>query len=150
MKLDWASATLTSTPDVTAVDYLRIDLNYGAGYTDDTDFRIDDIILVRPEKLEVHYQSWAIAETSTTDSTALYELTATTNVPWYSGLYDFFNVYVAHQAAAILFRQMGQDQDALTEEAIASRELQRLKRKFPTTKLTPTKNFKPQGLNFNK
>ena len=150
LKFNWADATKTSSPDIAATDYLRIDLNYGAGYADATAARIDEIIMVRPEKMVLHYNSWAIAETSTSDSTKLYELTATTNVPWFSGTYDFFITYAAHKTAAILFREMGLYQDAEVEDREAEREKQKLNKKFPHSQLKVMKNFKVHGIRFNK
>ncbi len=142
----WADSAATGSGDASAINYLRFDFNYEAGQGDDTDFRIDNIRMVRPEVLKLHYETWAIGVTSTSDSTLVYDFTVATNVPFFSGTYDYFAVYVAHLAAAILFRKMGLTQDSTNEEQIAARELDRLKRKFPTSQLRPTKNFKVKGL----
>mgnify|MGYP001605589066 CR=1 FL=1 len=147
IKVDWDSATQTGTVDNAAIDFLRFDFNYAAAYADQTDFRLDRILMVRPEKLYLHYNSWTIGET--TAGVALSEFAATTDVPFYSGLYDFFDNYVAMRSAAILFRQMGLNDDAMLMDSQAEMEKRRLKKKFPNTTQKMTKSFKVQGLDFS-
>jgi len=148
IKVNWADTTKTGSPTVSATNYLRFDFNYGAGQGDDTDFRLDDIIMVRPEKLEFHYQTWDIGVVSTSDSTGVQDFTVGTNVPFYSGTYDYFDVYVAHRAAAKLFREVGLHDDADRHEVIAREEMEKLKDKFPTSQHKQTKSFKVGGLNW--
>ena len=148
-KVNWSDATMTGTPDSSAIDYLRFDFNYAGGYIDQTDFRLDDIRMARPEALKLFYNSWVIG-TDTTGTTDLYEFTATTDIPFYSGQFDFFDNYVAMKTAAILFAEMGLQNDALFYETKSEVEKNRLKKKFPTTRLTPTKSFKVKGISWNK
>lgn len=148
IKVAWSAATMTSTPDVAAINYLRFDFNYTGSQTDDTDFRIDDILMIRPENLDFHYQSFALGETSTSVSTLVTEFGATTNVPFFSGQYDFLDVYVAHKAASILFRQMGLQADSEAEELAAEKEKKKIGKRFPVSTLKRQKNFKAYGINF--
>ncbi len=142
----WADASPTGSPDSSAIDYFRVDVNYTASQGDDTDYRIDNIVSIKPEDLTLYYQSNYVGKSSA--GTYLTAFTATSDIPLYSGVYDYFDVYVAHRAAAILFRQMGQREEANDEDALAEKELTRLKTKFPTSRLTPTKNFKVKGLSW--
>lgn len=140
IRVDWTDATKTSTPDVTAINYLRVDFNYTSSLIDETDFRIDEILMVRPQTLTLHYQTAYIGETN--GGTALQEFTTTTDVPHYSGMYDFWDVYAAFRATAILFRQLQELDMAREYDGLAQRELNRLKGKFPDSSLGITKNFK--------
>ncbi len=149
MKFDWPDATKTGTPAVAAIDYFRVDFNYAAGQTDDTDFRLDDIIIVRPEKLKFFYQTWAIGVTSASDSTKVYDF-ASTNVPWWDGIYDYLSIYVALRAAGILFEQIRDFPKAAEKNAQATKELEKIKRKFPSRRKKEVKNFKAHGLSWLK
>ena len=144
-KINWADTTKIGTPNVASVGYLRLDINHNSS-ADDTDFRIDNIIMVKPEKLNFHYQTWYVGVESTSTSTMLTDFYSTSNIPFYSGLYDFFDTYVAHQAAAILFRQMGQMTEADREMSLAQIEMKKLEKKFPKHTLEETSNFKIKGL----
>lgn len=55
LRFDWASATKTLLPDVTAIDYVRINIVYDG--TADTDFRIDNLICRLGNQWEVAYYS---------------------------------------------------------------------------------------------
>ena len=143
IKFGWSSSTKTSTPDVTLINYVRVDINYSAGQADDTDFRIQNLIFVRPEKMTLYYQTIFVGMVGTSGSTAgLSEFTADTNIPYFSGLYDFYDKYVAHKAAATLFRQMGLENDALMQDSKAEKEKKAIKKKFPSSHLEQTKAFK--------
>lgn len=149
VKVNWAEAAKTGSPDSSKIAWARIDINHNAS-ADNTDYRIDEVLMVKPERLYLHYQSWFVGVASTSSVEEFFEFYNVNNIPFYSGLYDFFDVYVAHKAAAILFRQMGLMTEADREELIATREQTNLKRKFPSTRLSTTKNLKVAGLNFNK
>ena len=148
-KINWSSATKVGTPDKTKVGWARIDINHNSS-ADDTDFRLDEILMVKPEKLFFHYQTWYVGVESTSAATYLTDFYSTTNIPFYSGLYDFFDPYVAHQAAAILFREMGQGTEGDREMALAAIEMRKLEKKFPTHRLAETSSFKVKGLSWNK
>ncbi|NHZ84764.1 MAG: hypothetical protein GWP19_02665, partial [Planctomycetia bacterium] len=83
IKIDWSDSTKTSSPDVEKIDYIRIDWNYTSSQTDDTDFRIDDLRLIRREQMRLHYLSWNVGtNTSGTDVTTF---GATSDIPFFSG-----------------------------------------------------------------
>lgn len=147
---DWSSGTVTSTPDFTAVDYISIDFNYGAGYSNATDFRVDNLILVRPEKLTFHYISWNVGETSTSDTTKISAFAATTNVPFFSGRYDQYRYAVAHKAASIAFTALRLRQEALDEDAQSSNALLRARKLFESSKVREENSFKVFGISFNR
>lgn len=147
---DWASGSVTGTPDFTAVDYIRIDFNYGAGYSDATDFRVDNLILVRPEKLTFHYISWNVGTTSTSDSTAITAFAATTNVPFFSGRYDQYRYAVAHKAASIAFTALRLRQEAVDEDNAAEMALTRARKLFESSKTKEQNSFKVFGVSFKR
>jgi hypothetical protein len=140
---------MTSTPDASAIDYFRIDLNYSASQGDDTDFRVDDWKLIRPVKLVFHYISWFLG-TDTTGATQLRAFTATTDIPFYSGLYDQYNFPVAHKAAEILLYSMKDFNQAIAHGTEANKSLSRLLKTFPSSKRPETHSFKVFGVNFNR
>ena len=148
IKVNWADTTATGSTASSAVNFLRIDLNYTASQADDTDFRIDEILMVKPENLYLHYNSWQIG--TTTAGVGLTEFAATTDIPFYSGMYDFFDNYVAMKAATILFRQMGLKVDADDMETLAAIEKKKLIKIFPPVRLEVVKSFKVKSINFNK
>lgn len=150
VKINWADATKTSTPDETAIDYMQVDFNYAAGYTDDTDFRLDDIVLVRPEKLTFHYISWNVGDTSASDSTKVKAFAATTNVPYFSGQYDQYKYAVAHKAASLIFSSLRLKNESETEMLEAMRALQRAKNIIPSSKNPEIKSFKVRGVNLTR
>lgn len=145
-KVDWADTTKTSTPTVSATDYLRLDFDYAVGQGDDTDFRVDNILMVRPEKLKFYYNSWIVG--TNTGGTDITEFGATNDIPFYSGQYDSVDNYVAMRAAAILSQQMGLRDDADELNRDANLEKTKLSRLFPTHRITETKSFKVKSLNW--
>lgn len=146
VKINWADATKTLTPDVAAIDYISIDLNYTASQTDDTDYRFDNLRLVRPEKLKFHYLSWYVGTSS--GGTDLTTFTATSDIPYFSGQYDQYIYPVAHKAASILFKSLRLKQEATDEEAEAQKILKRLLKIHPQSKTPEVKSFKVRGVNF--
>lgn len=148
IKVNWADATATGTPDVTAVNYVQVDYNYAVGYLDDTDFRLDDIIICRPEKLTFHYLSWNVGtNNSGTDITAF---TATTDIPFFSGQYDQFKYAVAHRAAAITFQNLRLFNEAQFEQLEAERALERARQLIPSSRTPESKSFKVKGVNLTR
>lgn len=147
VKVDWQDATKTSSPDVENIDYFRIDLNYGAGQGDDTDFRVDHFILVRPEKLTFHYQTWKLGVD--TNGTDIFVYGATTDVPYYSGMYDQMKFIVAHKAASLLFNPtLRLPVESREEEDEAKESLKRIRRLIPSARVKEVKSFKVRGVNF--
>ena len=59
----WADATETGTPDVTALDYMKVIITYGSAITD-TDFRLDDIRVAAEVEMELEYYSDATVKTA--------------------------------------------------------------------------------------
>jgi len=148
LRFGWSVATPTGTPNVTAIDYMRVDFNYGAGQGDDTDFRLDDIILARPEKLTFHYLSWNVGKSNAGADLAAFA--ATTDVPYFSGQYDQYKYAVAHKAAAICFQNLRLLQEAQFEQLEADRILERAKVFIPSSRTPETRNFKMRGINLTR
>lgn len=148
LTFDWSSGTVTSTPDFSAVDYIRIDFNYGAGYSNATDFRVDNLILVRPEKLTFHYVSWNVGTNS--GGTALTAFTATTDIPFFSGRYDQYKYAVAHKAASLAFLNLRLRQEALDENNLAEQSLDRYTKIFESSKVREQNSFKVKGVSFGR
>lgn len=145
IKVAWSEATKTLSPDVTAIDYIAFDYNYTNSQTDDTDFRLDDLRIVRPEAMRFYYLSWDVGESS--GGTAITEFANTTDVPFFSGHYDHYRYYVAHKSAGILFRAMHQYEEGQFEELEAQRELDKIVKIFPQSKAPEVKSFKVHGVN---
>lgn len=146
VKFDWLGATKTGSPDVTAIDYIRIDINYGAGQADATSFKVDNLRLVRPETLKLHYTSWSVGDTSTSDTTKLKVFAATTNVPYFSGQYDEYRYAVAHKAASLAFRALRLYNEAEKEDTEALQEMNRVRKIIPKSRPNELKNFKVRGI----
>lgn len=151
LKFTWASATKTSTPDVTLTNYIRIDLNYSGSQANATDFRVDRLRLVRPEILRFYYTSWSVGQTSSSDSTKIYAVAATTNVPFFSGQYDQYKFAVAHKAASILYMSpLRLINQSLAEEKLANDQLKRVRKIVPVSRNPEMKSFKVNGISFNR
>lgn len=148
VKIDWSSATKTSTPDVTAITYMQIDYNYGAGQTNDTDYRLDDIKLIRPEPLTFFYLSWNVGTTS--GGTDLTAFAATSDIPYFSGQYDQYKFAVAHKAASLAFQNLRLINEMQYEQAEAERLLERAKTFIPSARNPETKSFKVRGNNLTR
>lgn len=146
VKVDWADMTPTGSLDTSAVLYYQIDFNYGAGQGDDTDFRIDNFRIVRPEKLRLYYQSWNVGQdTNGTDITAF---SATTDVPYFSGRYDQYKYAVSHKAAGLAFKSLGMYQSGSFEEQEAEKALDRVSKIIPSSLRREQKTFKVHGIRF--
>lgn len=149
VKFDWSSATMTGTPDVTAVDYMRIDFNYTGSQTDDTNYRIDDIQLTRPERLKFHYITWKLGTSNA--GAALTAFTATNDIPYFSGQYDQYKFAVAHMAAALLYNAPLRLHDESDRQyQLAEAALKRVEKIVPSSKKPPLKSFKVTGVNFSR
>ncbi len=148
VKINWADATATASPDKEAVDYVGFDLNYDAGQGDDTDFRIDNLKLVIPEKLKFYYISWNVGtDTGGSDVTVF---GATSDVPYFSGQYDQYKYPVAHKAASLIFKSLRLREESAFEEREASDALTRIRYIIPSAKVPESKSFKVHGINFRK
>lgn len=147
--MPWANATKTSTPSSRAITFLRYDVNFGSSQPDDTDFRIDDLTMVRPEPLSFTYTSWYVG--TSTGGTPITAYTATTDIPYFSGQYDQYKYAVAHMMASIAFYgplqvpTLGQ-----LHEVEAIKALNRAKKLIPSSVSKEQKRFKVGGVNFNR
>lgn len=147
-KFNWIDATETGTVDVTAIDYVRIDINYGAGQAADTGYRLDNLNIAHPERLVFHYLSDRVGTSS--GGTTLYRYTATTDIPFYSGQYDHYIFPVAHKAASILFDAVGLSQDSQKQASEANTSLTSKIKLFPSSMVKEDRAFKVKQTNFNR
>ena len=145
MSLAWTAATQTGTVDNAAIDYLRFDVNYGAGYGDTTDFRIDDVRMIRPERLDFKYITSYLAKSGATYQA---RLTATGNEPLFSDVYDQCQYYVVYKAVEIMYLMSGQFEQASIYEKKALVEAKKLRKMFPSTKIRPRRSFGVGGINW--
>jgi hypothetical protein len=148
VRFAWSSSTMTSTPDETAITYIRVDLNYTGSQTDDTDFRLDDLRIVRPEPLTFIYTSNYVGVNSS--AVDIRAFTATTDVPYFSGQYDGMRFAVAHKAAAILFRALRLRNEATLEENEAFKALDRAQSIFPQSVEKENRSFRPAGISWRR
>lgn len=147
--ITWSGSTMTSAPSSDDIGYLRFDFNYGAGQADDTDFRIDDLTIVRAEQLTFSYTSWYVGTNNS--GTSLTSYTATTDIPFYSGQYDQYKYAVAHKAASIAFYgALRNKEEGALHEVEAIRALNRQKKLIPSSVTKESKSFKMTGINFNR
>ena len=146
VKFDWLGATITGTPVDTAIDYLHLTVNYTASQLDDTGYKVDNIRLVRPEKLDFFYTSWNVG--TDTNGADILKFAATTDVPYFSGQYDQYKFIVADYAAAKAFRDLRLFTEARELENEADKAVKRLSNIIPKSMTRETKSFKPLGVNF--
>jgi len=62
--LDWASATETGTVDEENIDYEAVVMNYAAGYTDQTGFKVEALRMYLPEPMKLVYWTYYVSQTS--------------------------------------------------------------------------------------
>lgn len=148
IKFDWLGASVTGSPDYTAIDYIRIDVNYGAGQGDATSFKLDNLRLVRPETLKFHYTSWNVG--TDTNGAQIKVFGATTDIPYFSGQYDQYLYAVAHKAAALTFKSLRLYNEADKEEQEAIAEMNRVRKVIPKSRPSEMKNFKVRGIRFGR
>lgn len=146
LKFAWLGATKTGTPDITAVDYLRIDVNYGASQSDATSFKIDRLRLVRPEIMTLHYTSWNVGTTS--GGSQVKAFTATSDIPYFSGQYDQYLYAVAHKAASLAFKALRLSAESSSEETEGLKEMNLVRKVIPKSRPNEMKNFKIRGIRF--
>lgn len=148
VKVNWADATMTGTPDEADITYVRIDFNYTGSQTDDTDFRVDNLRVARPEKLKFYYLSSYVG--TDTNGTDIRAFTATTDIPYFSGQYDNYKFPVAHKMASLAYRGLRLYAEADQEEAEALKSLRRLLTIVPSSVAKESKNFKVRGISFRR
>lgn len=146
VKFDWDTSTVVGSPDSSAIVYFQVDIDYTASQADDTDYRINSLVMVRPEKLTFYYVSYNVGENS--GGTALTTFTADSDVPFFSGKYDQYKHVVAHKAASLAFYSaLRLRTEGSQEEAEAIRALDRYRKNFESSKVRESKNFKVKGIN---
>jgi len=150
IKVDWNTSTMSGAPDETSLTYNEITLNYTASQTDDTDFRIDYLRAVKPEKLVFHYISWNVGTVSAADITPITAFTAITNVPFFSGQYDQYKYAVAHKAASLAFSSLRLREESTDEDNKAEQSLTRYRKNFAASKTPEVKSFKLMGNNLRR
>lgn len=148
LKFAWLGATVTGTPDDSAISYIRIDLNYSASQSDATSFKLDYLRLIRPEKLTFYYSSWNVGTNS--GGTQLKAFTSVTDIPYFSGQYDNYKFPVAHKAAQLAYRSLRLYNESAIEENEALKELAKIKNVIPKSRKQELKSFKIRGINFNR
>ncbi len=148
LKFAWLNATVTGTPDDSAITYIRIDVNYSASQADATSYKIDNLRLVRPEKLTFHYTSWNVG--TDTNGTQIKKFTATTDIPYYSGQYDQYDIPVGHKAASLAFHSLRLYAESDKEELEAIKAMSKIRKVIPKSRPAETKSFKLKGLRFSR
>lgn len=148
LKFDWNGASVTGTPDDTAIAYFLITVNYSASQANATSYKVDNIRLVRPEKLDFRYTSWSVG--TNTGGTEVLKFGATTDIPYFSGSYDMYKFPVADYACAVAFRDLRLWSEADKKELDAEKNITRLKNVIPKSMTRETKSFKPLGVSFSR
>lgn len=148
LKFTWSGASVTGTPDDTLINYIRIDVNYTGAQADATSFKLDNLRLVRPEVLTLHYTSWNVGTNS--GGTQIKVFGATSDVPYFSGQYDQYLYAVAHKAAALTFRALRLPTEANIEDGEAVNEMNRVRKVIPKSRPSELKNFKVRGVRFQR
>jgi hypothetical protein len=146
--VEWEDATETGTVDVTAIDYYYVAINYAAGQGDDTDYRLDNLRIAKPEKLVFHYLSQRVGTNNT--GTSIYKFTAATDVPYFSAQHDHYKFAVCHKAAQILFRVLGLKDDAKESEADAEKALVQKQKLFSSVIVPEDRAFKVKQVSFRR
>lgn len=147
LKFTWLGATQTGTPDVTAINYIRIDINYGAGQTDSTSFKLDNLRLARPEQLTLSYTSWYVGTNAS--GTKITTFSAVTDVPYFSGEYDQYHYAVEDYAASKAFSDLRLYNESKLAEQDAMNEVKRVQNVFPKSITRELKSFKIKGIRFS-
>lgn len=147
IKVDWDDMTATSSPDSSSVAYIRFDINYTASQGDDTDYRIDDLRIIRPENLVFWYTTSYIGTSNA--GAQLTAFAATNDIPYFSGLYDQYKYAVAHKSASLALYSLRMPNEAILQDNEATKSLERLKKIIPSSKAPIQKRFAVAGINFN-
>lgn len=144
----WLGATMTGTPTITNIQYIRVDINYTSGQTNATSFKLDNLRLVQPETLTLSYTSWNVGVDAS--GNPLKAFGNTTDVPYFSGLYDNYLYAVAHKAAAYVFRSLRLYDEAKAQDADAQDEMERVKQVIPKSRPAEMKSFRVRGVRFER
>lgn len=98
-------ATITGTPADATLNYLKFRVTYGAGYTNQTGFRINDIVAYEPLRLEMPYYSnyWVDGGTGTARQEKVTTLSGAERITVPGEYLELF----ADGATADIFHQQG-------------------------------------------
>lgn len=149
VRVQWANATKTGTPDAETIQYYSFSVNYTASQGDDTDYRLDDLTIVKPVNLTFHYISFKVGLSNAgADITAFTNLT---DIPFYSGRYDQYKYCVAHKAASLAYySSLRLPNEGAVEEGEAVKSLTRYRKQFESSLVREEKSFKVKGLNLRR
>jgi hypothetical protein len=145
---NWEDATETGTVNVTAIKYYYISINYTASQFSDTDYRLDNLRIAKPEKLVFHYISQSIGKNSS--GNLIYKFSAQTDVPYFSGQYDNYKFPVCHKAAEILFSIIGLYDNARKSEKMAEEALSQKQKLFSSVIVPEDRSFKVKQISFRR
>jgi len=148
IKVDWSSSTKTLTPDISSISYVKVDINYTSAQADDTDYRIDNMIIGKPENLTFHYLSWSVGKDSSGND--INSFSATTDVPYFSDSYDQLKFPVSHIAASLAFADLRLGENSQMHERKATLSLRDVSKYIPSSRTPELKSFKVRGVRFNK
>lgn len=147
LQFEWSQASQAGSPDVTAIDFIQININYAGGQADDTDLRVDDLFIANPNKLTFHYLSWYVGQDN--GGSDLTAFSATTDVPFFSDKNDNYRYPVAHKAAGLAMKgKLRLSQEGAQEEAEAQNSLEQYRPYTSTSRRPESHSFKPHGINF--
>lgn len=148
VNFSWTSTTtMTGTPDVTDINYIRIDLNYTASQANAVDYRIDNLRFARSEPLTLYYLSNNVGKDTSLAAISLFS--AGTDTPFFSGQYDQLKYYVGHYAAGILLQDNRLFTEANEQFKEAATRLKEAKLLIPSSAQIEQRSFGIRGLNFN-
>jgi len=148
IKFDWLGATVTGTPNDENITFAQIDINYSSSQADATSFYVDNIRLVKPEKLRFFYTSYSVGTDSTGND--ILRFTSLTDVPYISGQYDNNKFYIVDFAASKIFRDLRLYSEADRLENDGERGVIRVNKIIPKSMTRELKSFKVRGVSFRK
>jgi hypothetical protein len=64
VSINWEDATETGSCDETAIDYVAVVMNYEAGYTDQTGFKVEALKMYLPEPVKLVYWTYYVSQDS--------------------------------------------------------------------------------------
>lgn len=96
----WSSATETSSPSASAIDFLYVRIVYSASQANATDFRIDDIRMELPQSMEFSYYSTSFVRDSDNTLQDVFDTSATPDGDDATILDDADDDFLYHYALA--------------------------------------------------
>lgn len=133
LEFAWENATTTGVPDDSVMNYILFRVTYSASQADDYNYRISDIVMYEPKRLDLYYYSkhWVDNGSGTTQEYVT-SLTGAERILAPGGYLELF----ALGTAADIFDQQGDTaQDALRYRARYNSMKDRFKMEVGTRKL---------------